>query len=108
VRIETDLDISGKVAQFGRGVLGEVSEKILDQFVSQLEASVLSGDAPVPDRPPASATASTEPGPRVIDSPEAQAVDLLDAAGGSVLKRMLPLVLVLVLFAVVRRLRRRR
>jgi len=117
VHIQTDLDISGKVAQFGRGVLGEVSEKILDQFVSQLEANVLSGGAPAPDvadgAPSASGSsgttnASTQPSRRVIDSPAAAPVDLLDAAGGSVFKRIVPLVIGFVLFTVVRRLRRRR
>ncbi len=43
VHIETDLDISGKVAQFGRGMLAEVSEKLLGQFVEQLESNVLAG-----------------------------------------------------------------
>lgn len=114
VHIETDLDISGKVAQFGRGVLGEVSEKILDQFVRELEANVLSGGGSTNDgaaRTSGSSgatTASTEPTRRVIDSPAATPVDLLDAAGGSVFKRILPLVVGFVLFTVVRRLRRRR
>jgi carbon monoxide dehydrogenase subunit G len=125
VHIETDLDISGKVAQFGRGALGEVSGKILDQFVRDLEANVLSG----PDRaaeadeadavaaaPPESrasgssgaTTVTTEPTRRVIDAPIAEPVDLIDAAGASVLKRILPLVLAVALFTIVRRLRRRR
>lgn len=118
VHIETDLDISGKVAQFGRGVLGEVSEKILDQFVRELEANVLSGGEPsssaLDDGPSASGSPGTdtlagaEPARRVIDSPAVAPVDLLDAAGGSVLKRVLPLVVAFALFMVVRRLRRRR
>jgi len=108
VRIETDLDISGKVAQFGRGVLAEVSEKILDQFVRDLEANVLSGGEPTAaenDGVPAGDGDTTR---RVIDSPAAQPVDLLDAAGGSVFKRVIPLVVAFVLFTIVRRLRRRR
>ena len=112
VHIETDLDISGKVAQFGRGVLGEVSEKLLDQFVRELEANVLSGGEPTSSALSASGspggTAGTEPTRRVIDSPPVPPVDLLDAAGGSVLKRILPLVVAFVLFTVVRRLWRRR
>jgi len=112
VHIETDLDISGKVAQFGRGVLGEVSEKLLDQFVRELEANVLSGGEPTSSALSASGSsggsAGTEPTRRVIDSKPAPPVDLLDAAGGSVLKRILPLVVAFVLFTVVRRLRRRR
>jgi carbon monoxide dehydrogenase subunit G len=41
VSVSTDLTITGKVAQFGRGALADVSEKILRQFVQQLEATVL-------------------------------------------------------------------
>ncbi len=65
VDIRTDLQITGKVAQFGRGVLADVSTKLLGQFVDNLERDVLSGgDAPghidatavvapaTPERPP--------------------------------------------------------
>lgn len=41
VTVATDLNITGKVAQFGRGVLAEVSGKLLDQFVQNLEKTVL-------------------------------------------------------------------
>ncbi len=42
VVVNTDLTVTGKVAQFGRGVMAEVSEKILTQFVQNLETRVLS------------------------------------------------------------------
>ncbi len=41
VVVETDLAITGKVAQFGRGVLADVSGKLLAQFVHNLESIVL-------------------------------------------------------------------
>jgi len=41
VSIITDLTISGRVAQFGRGVMHDVSAKLLQQFVDNLEADVL-------------------------------------------------------------------
>ena len=41
VTVTTDLTVTGKVAQFGRGVLADVSTKLLDQFVEQLESTVL-------------------------------------------------------------------
>ena len=41
VTVLTDLTVTGKVAQFGRGVLADVSAKLLDQFVAGLEADVL-------------------------------------------------------------------
>ena len=45
VTLHTDLTITGKVAQFGRGVLADVSSKLLGQFVQALEADVLKGAA---------------------------------------------------------------
>jgi len=42
VSIVTDLTVSGRVAQFGRGVMGDVSARLLEQFVHNLEADVLS------------------------------------------------------------------
>jgi carbon monoxide dehydrogenase subunit G len=43
VTLHTDLTITGRVAQFGRGVLMDVSSKLLRQFVQALEADVLTG-----------------------------------------------------------------
>ena len=45
VAIETDLTISGKIAQFGRGVMADVSAKLLAEFAGCLEREVLAGDA---------------------------------------------------------------
>jgi hypothetical protein len=47
VSVVTDLTITGRAAQFGRGVLADVSAKLLNQFVSCLETNVLSGDGPM-------------------------------------------------------------
>ena len=51
VTVHTDLAVSGKVAQFGRSVLGDVSAKLLGQFVECLESKVLAGagDVSLPD-----------------------------------------------------------
>jgi uncharacterized protein len=46
VEVVTDLAITGKPAQFGRGVMQDVSDKLLGQFVACLETR-LSGGAPV-------------------------------------------------------------
>ena len=42
VDVLTDLAITGKVAQFGRGVLTDVSSKLMGQFVENVERDVLS------------------------------------------------------------------
>jgi hypothetical protein len=161
VTVSTDLTVTGKVAQFGRGVMADVSAKLMGQFADNLE-KLLEADhaptepadgeaaAPAPatsamaealseptpadvstpvataDRAattgPAASTASAN-GPAVattatdtvsvsavrkIDSPEPEAVDLLDTAGAPVLKRLLPVIgLAVVLLLVRRKLRKR-
>jgi carbon monoxide dehydrogenase subunit G len=124
VDVVTDLSITGKVAQFGRGVLDDVSAKLLRQFVANLERDVLaSDDAAGSDSEPdidlsAVADETTETssttngvaasGPRRIDSPEAEPIDLLEMAGGSTARRVVPIAVgALVLFLVWRVLRRR-
>ena len=52
VVITTDLTISGKAAQFGRGVLADVSTSLIGQFARNLEAELLGGTAPSARRHP--------------------------------------------------------
>ena len=47
VTVNTDLKIVGKLAQFGSGMLQQVSEKLLAQFVDQLETTLRGGPEPV-------------------------------------------------------------
>ena len=54
VSVETDLAITGKPAQFGRGVMQDVSDKLLGQFVACLEQRLA---APEPAAPPGGAGA---------------------------------------------------
>ncbi len=94
VDVHTDLSITGKVAQFGRGVIADVSNKLMGQFSDNLRDLVASdstiGLADSPAQAPDVGTGSE--GPRSIDSPEVEAVDLLDAAGAPMFKRALPVV----------------
>ena len=48
VTVVTDLAITGRAAQFGRGVMADVSTKLLGQFVSCLENNVLGAGAAAP------------------------------------------------------------
>lgn len=71
--VETDLHITGKVAQFGRGIMGDVSKKLMAQFAQNLNTMLdESGD----DAAPAE-TAETP-----ADSGEA-ATDTVAAAGAA-------------------------
>lgn len=164
VSVVTDLTITGKVAQFGRGVLVDVSAKLLDQFVASLESTVLAEESsapaaapqadaePVSDAaevasatgplaqddevsPSASAAAPEHPteGPpaggrstpvvespavtpppadrpavRRIDGPEAVPVDLLGTAGTPVAKRVGPVLALVAIVWVLKKLLSRR
>jgi carbon monoxide dehydrogenase subunit G len=139
VTVDTDLKISGRLAQFGSGMIKEVSGKLLGQFVEALEAKITGSDggpAPAPTAPaagtgaapvPAAApepantgaavagpggettafatdiepgftatpevggpAAAVEPGTRVPEQ-EPEPLDLMDLAGGSIRKRLVPL-----------------
>src|SRR5688572_30522232 len=64
VSVETDLAITGKPAQFGRGVMQDVSDKLLGQFVDCLEARLTGPAEPavdVPDAAPDETDSATEP-----------------------------------------------
>ena len=116
VHIDTDLNITGKVAQFGRGVMADVSSKLLGQFAENLQRDVLTGGTSADEAPteaaPAAADeeADTQPnsGVRKIDSKEAEPIDLMDAAGGSVGKRVVPIIAGLVVVIAIRRVFKRR
>jgi carbon monoxide dehydrogenase subunit G len=61
VSVETDLAITGKPAQFGRGVMQDVSDKLLGQFVACLEQR-LAAPEPEPAAPePTPVTAPPAP-----------------------------------------------
>ncbi len=45
ISVATDLTITGRVAQFGRGVLADVSTKLLGQFAECLETKLLAGES---------------------------------------------------------------
>lgn len=57
VQVETDLDVTGRPAQFGRGLMEEVASKMLGQFSGRLEKLVLDGPAAI--SPPADASAGS-------------------------------------------------
>lgn len=109
VAVITDLDITGKPAQFGRGVMADVGNKLIGQFADCL-ADTISEREPEPAAPPAATEADThtaaaaiQPGP--ADAKEAAPIDLLSWAGPAAAKRLIPVVaaLLVVVLLVVRR-----
>jgi carbon monoxide dehydrogenase subunit G len=147
--VSTDLSITGKPAQFGRGVMVDVGNKLLGQFSDCLARKLAAGAEPEPESAPeavaapapaastsgatahsagpaAGATQTTAAPASVLDAtnsskpasrpvaavPEREtddAIDLLGAAGGPVLKRLAPVLggvlLLLLLLAAFRRRR---
>jgi carbon monoxide dehydrogenase subunit G len=66
VKVVTDLAITGKPAQFGRGVMQDVSDKLLGQFVACLEQRLAAPDGATEEPPadtPAGANAPASAGP---------------------------------------------
>jgi hypothetical protein len=123
VDVETDLTITGKPAQFGRGVMAEISGKLITQFADCLADTIATPDEPSRDadaaagpppnasaepptpqevemngsRPPAAITTPTPaPTQRPVTParPTPEAIDLLGAAGLPVLKRLAPILAV--------------
>ena len=102
--VSTDLTITGKIAQFGRGALADVSDKLLKQFVVNLETTVLAQDANQISAPAKISSATNEQSVtpasnetktrRIITPVENAPLDLLGSAGMSlampILKRLLP------------------
>jgi len=92
VTVNTDLSVTGKVAQFGRGAMADISDKLLAQFVVNLNALIA--------EQPATATPAPAPEPtdgvRTIESADVAPLDLLSAAGSPILKRAIPVAVVVV------------
>ncbi len=112
--VHTKLDMTGKVAQFGRGALADISSKLMQQFAKNLD-EMLAKDAVAPAAEPAADTTSgessadatmAEPGPastdseatpppkatvRTINGPAAEPIDAFSLGGSAMLKRLLPL-----------------
>jgi hypothetical protein len=139
VIVNTDLAVTGKPAQFGRGVMSDVGGKLLGRFADCLATELAGTPSAAPAAPaPVTGAAADQPATRdepaaaepaapaaVLDSSparaagqdgqrqpprqEAEAIDLMEAAGGAVAKRVIPVLgvaaLIAVLLAVLRRRR---
>jgi carbon monoxide dehydrogenase subunit G len=85
VKVVTDLSITGRAAQFGRGVMADVSTKLLGQFVDCLEKNVLGAGAaaePEAAAPAAEAAPVGEAAPETQEAPAEVGVGRAAATGG--------------------------
>ena len=100
--VHTDLSISGKVAQFGRGALADVSDKLLAQFSENLNQLISAAPAPsAPVVAEAAPAPSEQPTIRKIDGPEVAPLNLLDTAGSTIAKRAIPALIGIAMLVVV-------
>ena len=95
VDVTTDLTITGKAAQFGRGVMQDVAGRLVGQFASNLEGVIASRTA---GAPAAVGAADSSGAPESTPAPaappkQAEALDLGSVAMGPVLKRVIPVVI---------------
>ena len=107
VSINTDLKISGKVAQFGKGMIAEVSGKLIDQFVDCIEQELL-GEGIVDEVAAESAAAAPDTAPARPRPQQAETLDLMEYAGNSVYKRLIPIAAVIAVLIALRLVLKRR
>jgi carbon monoxide dehydrogenase subunit G len=86
VSVDTDLKISGKLAQFGSGMIKEVSGKLLAQFVTNLEAKLATDESstPAPAEAPDSAAGSGAAGSDAAVGSVAAPVDAISPSPAAV------------------------
>jgi uncharacterized protein len=104
VRVETNMQLTGRAAQFGRGVQQDVAAKLLSRFAECLENEIMGGGAeeepepasseaePSEERPSTDGEAGDEeekPRRRIIQQDkEVEPLDLGEASQEAVLKRL--------------------
>jgi uncharacterized protein len=108
VTVATDLTITGKPAQFGRGLIADVGGKIIGQFADCLSRSLGPEQEPAPVAPSPPSIPSPPVPVRPAPPPVTEEIDLLDAAGGAVAKRAIPAIAALLLLTLIIRWWRRR
>ena len=99
VSIATDLKVAGKVAQFGRGAMADISKKLLGQFAECIEAKLQQADVvDEAETEPETVEASNDeaeasaPEPEVSIDDDDDVLDLMGVAGGALAKRLIPAV----------------
>jgi carbon monoxide dehydrogenase subunit G len=103
VDVNTEITITGKAAQFGRGVMQDVAARIIDQFSANLAAMMTAGGAEAVAEAESIAagaagttTTTTTAAKPVVMPHHEDSIDLLGTAGAPVLKRAIPLAIGLV------------
>jgi len=96
VEVTTELSITGKPAQFGRGVMQDVSDRLLAQFVDCLQERLAPQAAALPPGTPDAVDTQ-----EIRADEEAQQLDVLGALAPAMLKRFAAALIALFAVAVV-------
>ena len=73
VRIVTDYHVAGRVAQFGRGVMEDVSKRMVNEMAACIKANLEAAPAAAPSAPAGSPEALAAPGAATSERPPASA-----------------------------------
>lgn len=90
VDVNTDLAITGKPAQFGRGVMSDVAGRIIGQFAGNLEGVIAAGSV----ENSSGQDSGTQPQVST-PAPVADAIDIMQMGGSAVAKKLIPVALVI-------------
>ena len=98
VRVETDMQITGRAAQFGQGVQQDVAEKIMGQFAECLENQIMGRGAEEEPSEDGAAQQEEEHGSETSqqEGGVVEALDIGEMSQGAILERVKPLVPVVV------------
>jgi uncharacterized protein len=96
----TDVQVTGRIAQFGRGIIADVSSRMTEQFVERLNQLL--------ERPAESTEPAASGGPGRAGFADDAPLNLAAVAAVPVLKRIVPIALILALAVIVARLLGRR
>ena len=105
IRMQTDLQMRGRVAQFGRGAMAKISQRMFDEFASNLEREMTGAGAaeePTAEEPaeapaeepaeaPAEAPTSAQPPKPARAAAEPEALDPFGMFVAPVLKKAVPI-----------------
>ena len=97
IRMDTDLQIRGKVAQFGRGAMEKISQRMFEQFAGNIEEAFNGNGAAAPE--PASDDGEPAPQPARAQAPQdddddGQALDVFGMLGTPNVAKAAPVVAV--------------
>ena len=107
VELMTDLAVTGKIAQFGSGVMKEVADRLLAQFAENLDSDLAGPTATEQPGPQGVATADAHASPGPVAVADPQPVDLGAAAARAMAPRLAAAGLVALLALVLLRRGRR-